>query len=192
MPDFVTPQIIREAANGNRHAFRTIVEQHQGFVYAVAFRFVQDATEAEDLTQEIFIRLWKSLHTYRDEVKFTTWLYRIVANRCLDFIKSRHARQRKNTVDVNRGQSVQDQSTPEKEFQQHELMQLVRQAADELTPKQKAVFILRDLEGLTTEEVSEALTMSIGNVKSNLFYARQNMSEKLKAFYQTTDKQILS
>lgn len=191
MPDLLSPHTIREAASGNRQAFRTIVEQYQGFVYAVAFRFVQDASEAEDLTQEIFIRLWTSLYTYRDEVKFTTWLYRIVANRCLDFLKSRHGRQRKNMVDVTSGYFVQDHSTPEREFQQTELMRAINLAAEELTPKQKAVFILRDLEGLTTEEVSEALSMSVGNVKSNLFYARQNMSEKLKAYYQTTDKHFL-
>jgi RNA polymerase sigma-70 factor, ECF subfamily len=191
MPDLVTPIIIREAAHGNRQAFRTIVEQHQGFVYAVAFRFVNDSSEAEDLTQEVFIRLWRSLHTYREEVKFTTWLYRITANRCLDFIKSRHGRQRKNKVDVTSGHFVQGHSTPEKVFQQAELMSAINLAAEELTPKQKAVFILRDLEGLSTEEVGKVLSMSVGNVKSNLFYARQNMSEKLKAYYQTTDKLFL-
>jgi RNA polymerase sigma-70 factor (ECF subfamily) len=191
MPDLVTPQIIQEAASGNRTAFRTIVEQHQGFVYAVAFRFVNDSSDAEDLTQEVFIRLWKGLHTYRDEVKFTTWLYRIVANRCLDFLKSRHGRQRKNKVDVTSGQFVQDHSTPEKELQYTELMRAIHQTAEKLTPKQRAVFILRDLEGLSSEEVSEALEMSLGNVKSNLFYARQKMSEKLKTLYQTTDKQFL-
>jgi RNA polymerase sigma-70 factor, ECF subfamily len=190
MPDLVTAHIIREASNGNHAAFRTIVEQHQAFVYAVAFRFVNDSVDAEDLTQEIFIRLWKSLHTYRDDVKFTTWLYRIVANRCLDFLKSSHGRNRKNKVDVTSGHFVQDHSTPEKELQQNELMQVIQKAAGELTPKQKAVFILRDLEGLSSEEVSEALKMPVGNVKSNLFYARQKMSEKIKAFYHTTDKQI--
>jgi RNA polymerase sigma-70 factor, ECF subfamily len=118
-------------------------------------------------------------------------LYRIVANRCLDFLKSRHAKQRKSKVDVSSGHIVQDHSTPEKELQQRELMQMIEQAAAALTPKQKAVFILRDLEGLSTEEVSQALDMPIGNVKSNLFYARQNVSEKLRAFYQTTDKQFL-
>lgn len=191
MPEPVSYDLIQEAARGSQSAFRAIVEAHQGFVYAVAFRFVNDEHDAEDITQEVFVRLWKNLHTYRQEVKFTTWLYKIVTNRCLDFLKSRHGRQRKNKVDVDARHDLAHHSTPEKDFQQQELSRIIYQAAEELTPKQKAVFILRDLEGLSQEEVSEALSMSTGNVKSNLFYARQKMTEKLKAYYQTTDNQFL-
>lgn len=191
MPEPITPELIQEAVRGSQPAFRAIVEANQGFVYAVAFRFVNDQQEAEDITQEVFVRLWKNLHTYRQDVKLTTWLYKIVTNRCLDFLKSRHGRQRKNKVDIDRSHFVQDSSTPEKDFQQLELSAIIHAAADELTPKQKAVFILRDLEGLSQEEVSETLSMSTGNVKSNLFYARQKMAKKLKVYYQTTDKQFL-
>ncbi|PZR29050.1 MAG: hypothetical protein DI538_24330, partial [Azospira oryzae] len=79
-------------------------------------------------------------------------------------------------------------TTPEKEYEREELMRVILETAEELTPKQKAVFILRDLEGLAVDEVTVILSMSAGNVKSNLFHARQKMAEKLKAFYQTTDK----
>jgi RNA polymerase sigma-70 factor, ECF subfamily len=191
MPEPITPDLIQQAVRGSQPAFRAIVEVNQGFVYAVAFRFVNDEQEAEDITQEVFVRLWKNLHTYKPEVKLTTWLYKIVTNRCLDFLKSRHGQQRKNKVDVAAQHDLTNHSTPEKEFQQEELSRIIYAAADELTPKQKAVFILRDLEGLTPEEVSEALSMSAGNVKSNLFHARQKMTEKLKIYYQTTDKQFL-
>lgn len=191
MPEPITPELIQEAVHGSQPAFRAIVEANQGFVYAVAFRFVNDPQEAEDIAQEVFVRLWKNLHTYKQGVKLTTWLYKIVTNRCLDFLKSRHGRQRKNKVDIDRSHFVQDHSTPEKEFQRQELKRIVHKAAEELTPKQKAVFILRDLEGLTPEEVGEALSMSPGNVKSNLFHARQKMTEKLKVYYQTTDNQFL-
>lgn len=191
MPEPITPELIQEAVRGSQPAFRAIVEANQGFVYAVAFRFVNDSQEAEDITQEVFVRLWKNLKSYRHEVKLTTWLYKIVTNRCLDFLKSRHGRQRKNKVDISTTHFVQDSSTPEKEFQQQELSRIIHAAAEELTPKQKAVFILRDLEGLSQEEVSETLSMSTGNVKSNLFYARKKMTEKLKTWYQTTDKDFL-
>jgi len=191
MPEPITPELIQEAVRGSQPAFRAIVEANQGFVYAVAFRFVNDSQEAEDITQEVFVRLWKNLKSYRHEVKLSTWLYKIVTNRCLDFLKSRHGRQRKNKVDISTTHFVQDSSTPEKEFQQQELSRIIHAAAEELTPKQKAVFILRDLEGLSQEEVSETLSMSTGNVKSNLFYARKKMTEKLKTWYQTTDKDFL-
>ncbi len=191
MPEPLPHDLIQNAARGNTQAFRTLVEQHQAFVYAVAFRFVQDAHEAEDITQEVFVQLWKNLHRYRPEVKLTTWLYKIITNRCLDFLKSRHGQQRKNKVDIEKGNFVNDHSTPEKEFQKHELRMLIQQVAETLTPKQKAVFILRDLEGLSPEEVSETLSMSAGNVKSNLFYARKAITEKLKTYYQTTDNEFL-
>lgn len=191
MPEPITPELIQEAARGSQQAFRAIVEVNQGFVYAVAFRFVNDSQDAEDITQEVFVRLWKNLHTYKPEVKLTTWLYKIVTNRCLDFLKSKHGSQRKNAVDVDKQLHLAAHSTPERAYQQQELIKIIHAAADELTPRQKAVFILRDLEGLSSAEVCEALSMSAGNVKSNLFHARQKISGKLKTIYQTTDKTFL-
>jgi RNA polymerase sigma-70 factor, ECF subfamily len=191
MPEPITPKLIQEAARGSQQAFRAIVEVNQGFVYAVAFRFVNDAHEAEDITQEVFLRLWKNLHTYKPEVKLTTWLYKIVTNRCLDFLKSKHGSQRKNAVDVNKQLHLAAHSTPERAYQQEELIKIIHAAADELTPRQKAVFILRDLEGLSSAEVCEALSMSASNVKSNLFHARQKITGKLKTIYQSTDKIFL-
>lgn len=191
MPEPITPELIQEAARGSQQAFRAIVEVNQGFVYAVAFRFVNDSQDAEDITQEVFVRLWKNLHTYKPEVKLTTWLYKIITNRCLDFLKSKHGSQRKNAVDVDKQLHLAAHSTPERAYQQQELLKIIHAAADELTPRQKAVFILRDLEGLSSAEVCEALSMSAGNVKSNLFHARQKITGKLKTIYQTTDKTFL-
>src|SRR5690606_22764835 len=100
-----------------------------------------------------------------------------------DFLKSKHGKQRKNQIDVDSQYQLQNHSNPEKEFQQQELMAILNQVAEQLTPKQKAVFVLRDLEGLSTEEVSDVLSMSAGNVKSNLCHARQKVGERLKSFY---------
>lgn len=192
MPDLIAQEVLHDAMKGNTTAFRTVVEAHQAFAYAVAFRFVRDEEDAEDIVQEAFVRLWKNLRNYRQEVKLTTWLYRIIANLCLDFIKSRRGKEKRNKEELTKGYAAADRTTPEKEYERSELMQAILTTADELTPKQKAVFILRDLEGLPVEEVTEILSMSAGNVKSNLFHARQKMAEKLKAFYQTTDKTFVS
>ena len=186
MADRIPFDIINKAGNGDTNAFREIVDEYQAFAYAVSYRFLGNAEDAEDVVQEVFIRLWKNLKNYKPEVKLTTWLYRIIANLCLDFLKSVYGRQRKNKVDV---ESIlqctvgSDESMLAKEFNE-----LIQEAAAALTSKQKAVFILRDLEDLSVEEVCGILSMSAGNVKSNLYYARQQMSEKLKKYYQTTDK----
>ena len=182
--------IIEKARNGDTHAFRILVEQYQSMLFSVACRFL-GKDEAEDIVQEAFIRLWKNFQRYRPEVKLTTWLYRIVTNLCLDHLKSKHRRNWFRRRDMNETNTVPDPSTPLKELENHELMQYVLRLAEGLTPRQRAVFILRDLEGLSSKEVCEILSMKAGNVKSNLYYARSKMNEGLKRFYNLTEKQML-
>jgi RNA polymerase sigma-70 factor, ECF subfamily len=185
MADQEEHEIIKMAMKGNPDAFRLIVSQNQSLVYSVAYRFLGRAEDAEDVVQEAFIKVWKHLPKYRFDVKLSTWLYRIVVNLCLDVLKSAQRKQQKGNVEVNEEFS---NPTADREVQARELHALIQEAASELTPKQKAVFILRDIEGLQVEEVCSLLSMSAGNVKSNLYYARQQMGEKLKKYYQTTEK----
>jgi RNA polymerase sigma-70 factor (ECF subfamily) len=182
----VEQEIIRKAMAGHTDAFREIVNHYQTFAYAVSFRFLSNAEDSEDVVQEAFIRLWKNMPKYRPEIKITTWLYRIIANLCLDFLKSTYGKQRKNQVDME--YALKYSSDADELVHTNELSELIQRIANELTPKQKAVFILRDLEDLDVEEVCSILSMSAANVKSNLYYARQQVSEKLKRHYQTTDK----
>ncbi len=186
MAESTSQEIIAQALGGSNEAIRFLVVQNQAFAYSVAYRFLGNSEDAEDIVQEAFIRLWKNLHKYNPEVKLTTWLYRIIANLCLDFLKSAYGRQRKNTVDVH--PAVHHSIGSDELIQSNELNRWIQEAASGLTPKQKAVFILRDLEDLSVEEVCGILSMSAGNVKSNLYYARKQMSEKLKKYYQTSDK----
>lgn len=187
MADQEENEIIKKAMKGNHEAFRLIVSQNQSLAYSVAFRFLGSAEDAEDVVQEAFVRVWKHLPKYRFDVKLSTWLYRIVVNLCLDVLKSSQRKQQKDNVEMNEKWSFNN-STADREVHARELHALIQEAASELTPKQKAVFILRDLEGLLVEEVCSMLSMSAGNVKSNLYYARQQMGEKLKKYYQTTEK----
>ncbi len=180
-------EIIRKATEGNAEAFRLIVSQHQPLLYSVAYRFLGNGQDAEDMVQEAFIRLWKNLSKYRADVKLSTWLYKIVVNLCLDVLKSSHRRHQENLVEIKE-KSKMNYSSADDEMNIRELHELIQEAASELTPRQKAVFILRDLEEMNVEEVGKILSMSPGNIKSNLYYARRQMSEKLKQYYQTTDK----
>jgi RNA polymerase sigma-70 factor, ECF subfamily len=187
----VDQDIIRKAMAGDTEAFRDIVHHYQSFAYAVSFRLLGQAEEAEDVVQEAFIRLWKNLYKYRVEVKLSTWLYRIITNLCLDFLKSTYAKQRKNQKDVQNEYMLKSQSESDDNLNASELNSQIQQAAEELTPKQKAVFVLRDLQGLTVEEVCTILSMAPGNVKSNLYYARQQVSVRLRKYYQTDKITIL-
>lgn len=191
MRNTIDPKVIMAAAKGDRQAFRQVVEAHQGFVYSVAFRFVNNGADAEEITQDVFVKLWKQLHTYRLDVKLTTWLYTIVTNTSLDFLKSRYGKELKQTTSLDKGKFLYAQNpTPEEEIQHVELNQIVHEVAAQLTPKQRAVFILRDLEGLTPQEVAKSLGMSLGNVKSNLFYARQKVIARLDVYYKCKQEPI--
>jgi len=188
MAEQVPLEMITRAIQGDTDAFRDIVNHHQAFAYAVSYRFLGNAEDAEDVVQEGFIRLWKNLHNYKPEVKLTTWLYRILVNLCLDVLKSSQRKQQRNSREVKEEGALAHYSATDDDVRAQELHELIQEAASELSPNQKAVFILRDLEDLTVEEVCSILSMSAGDVKSNLYYARQQMSEKLKKYYQTTDK----
>jgi RNA polymerase sigma-70 factor (ECF subfamily) len=184
----LTPDLILSASRGDTRAFRTLVETHQGRVYSLAFRFVRNAPDAEDITQEVFVRLWKNISQYNpQQARFSTWLYRIASNCCLDFIKASPGKINRNLVDIGKVADVASSLTPEQELNGKELNDLVTKAADELAPKQRLVFILRDLEGLSPDEVAQALNMTPGNVKSNLCHARQKIAAKLRFHFQLTD-----
>lgn len=187
MTETVSFSIIQKAIDGDTLAFRQIVEQLQGFAYAVSYRFTGNEEDAEDIVQEAFIRLWNNLHKYKPEVKLSTWLYKIITNLCLDFLKSRSMKERRNHVDIQSQLNLNSNHKTDDALNAQQLHLIIQEAASELTPAQKAVFILRDLEQLTVEEVSEILSMSAGNIKSNLYYARQQVGNVLKKYYQVKE-----
>jgi RNA polymerase sigma-70 factor (ECF subfamily) len=184
MPDSLEFEIIEKAIAGDEYAFRLLVEKHQVFAYSLSYRFVSSQDDAADITQEAFIRLWKNISRYRPEVKLTTWLYKIITNLCLDYLKSKHRKHQKRMRPIDNHHSIMDPVGTDQPLLDQEFKRLVLEMTNELTPKQKAVFILRDIEELEMKEISEILSMSAGNVKSNLYYARIKMSELVKKCYQ--------
>ena len=184
MPDHEDQQLVKRALAGDTLAFRDLVERHQGFAYRLAYRFVGTVSDAEDITQEAFIRLWKSLHRYRAEIKLTTWLYKIVTNLCLDFLKSRHNRTTRRIIDLTAYKGWSAASAADQSMLNEELRMAVEKLTAVLSPKQKAVFVLRDLEEVGMEEIAKILSMAPGQVKSNLYYARRKVSEMITAYYQ--------
>lgn len=178
------PEIIKKAAAGDRSAFRLLVEAHQRFIYAVAVRVLNNTHDAEDATQETFIRLWKNLPRYKAEVKLSTWLYRIVTNICLDLLKSAHYKRNRMTLDITKQTDKIHARNADGEMQLHDLTKAVEEAAAQLPHVQKIIFVLRDLQGLTPEEVSSILETSEERIKSNLYHARAAIGQYLKQHYQ--------
>ena len=183
-------EIIEKAKAGDQQAFRTLVESFQGLVYSIAFRFTGNAAEAEDLVQECFVRVWKNLNWYKPEYPFQSWVAKIITNLCLDFLKSAKRKNDTRRVAWDEKISIVDATQPETELNASELQAVVLKLADRLTPKQRAAFVLRDLEMMEVKEVCEILGITAGALKSNLYYARLAMKESITNYYKLPDYDV--
>ena len=173
--------MIRQVVAGDVNAFEKLVLEYERNVYAIALRMTANPEDASDMTQEAFIKAFNSLSGYRGESKFSVWLYRIVSNVCLDFLRSRN---RRPTVSL----SVEDEDGEETEMdvadesQSPELLlersltrDSVRRGLDSLPPEYRQILLLREIEGFSYEEISQTLSLEVGTVKSRIFRARKKL-----------------
>ncbi len=173
-------EILIRSQAGDLGAFRELVEHYQPYALSVAYRMLGNKEDSKDVVQESFIQVWKHLPGLKMEMKFTTWLYRIVMNRCLDRIK---ARKRFKRHLEERNVYAEHFQEPEMDTGQDNrgLVDVIGRLAMTLTPKQRMVFVLRDLEDRSIGEVSGILKMSKNSVKSNLYHARRQIRHRLQA-----------
>lgn len=172
-------KIIQQIKKGNQEAFQQLVEYYQTYAFRLAFKIVCNEEDAKDIVQDSFIKIWKNIKQYKQSVKFSTWLYKIVTNTAIDLYRSK---ERKPTVPINEILVFTDRlenDNPENKLINRELGALFQRLADDLSEKQRLVFILRDLQGNSSKEVQDILEMSEDAVKSNLYLARRSISEKL-------------
>ncbi len=176
-------KLIEDAKKGDVTAFKEIVKYHQSYAYSIAFRFFCDEDDAEDVVQESFIRIWNHLRDFDSKMKFTTWMYKIVVNLCYDRAKSNKRRTRVfvRLSDNSSKDDCIENIDIERDLTNKETLALIKHIADGLSEKQKMIFLLRDLQDLTIEEVTDITGMSESAIKTNLFYARQNIRKKLMA-----------
>ena len=174
--------ILIRCKQGDVAAFSILVDKHKNYAYTLAFRLLCNEDDARDAVQESFIRVWRHISKYNFRAKFTTWLYRIVTNICLDKIKARS--RAKNilpySIDDLSNKQFQSDENMEKSMTIKDFTHIVSQLVEELNEKQRIVFTLRDLQDLSIEDVASITRMSKNSVKSNLYYARQNIRKKLE------------
>jgi len=175
------PELIGRCLRNEGGAFRQLVEEHQRYVFSLAFRVLRDDEDARDVAQETFIRVWKNLHAYDMRAKFTTWLYTITVNLSYDLLKSK-TRKRRWFLDPGFAESGNSAGASEEETNivNRDLAAKIEELAGSLPPKQQLVFILRDLQDLSVDEVAQALVMSTSTVKANLCYARRFIREQMQ------------
>ncbi len=174
-------QIVRKVLQGNVDAFEKLVTEYEKSVYAIAMRMTGNPEDAADMTQETFIKAYNSLQAFRGDSKFSVWLFRIASNVCLDFLRSRS---RKPTVSLSmeddEGEETQldiadESQSPELLLERGLTRDAVRRGLDALPPDYRQILLLREIRGLSYEEIAEALQLEAGTVKSRIFRARKRL-----------------
>jgi len=167
-------QAVEACLRGEREGFDRLVERYQRDVYRLCYRYVNNHDDASDMAQEVFIKAYKALRRFRGESAFSTWLYRIAVNTCLNFRAVRRPRIEElpeTLADTRAGAADR--------VEYDEQAQRVREAVSRLPNKQRATLILKIYHDLTHEEVASVLGASVGTVKANLFHALANLRRML-------------
>jgi len=173
--------LIARCKQGDTGAFRRMVESHQGYAYAIAYRILWDEDDARDTVQESFVRVWKHMANFDDRYRFTTWLFQIVTRISQDRLKSNRRRMRVFTpLNTTEGDAPDPhRADPGRELENTDLAERIRSVAGDLPPVQRMVFALRDLQDLPVSEVAQQLQISPGAVKANLCLARARIRRAL-------------
>jgi RNA polymerase sigma factor (sigma-70 family) len=173
-------QIVDMVQNGDTRAFTELVRRHQDAVYAMALRFTGNPRDAEDVGQDAFLKAFRGLSAFKAEAKFTTWLYRIVYNLCVDWLR-KNRKTRVKTVPMEEAGEVADgRSAPEKGILASEDRSRVNAAVGELEERYRSVIILLYYQRLSYEEISRVLGVPLKTVETRLYRARGMLREKLE------------
>ena len=181
MSDELELQIIEKVRRGDTNAFGYLVEKHQKLVYNLALKMLGNPEDAEDAAQEAFIKAYRSIESFRGDSKFSVWLYKLTNNVCLDMLRKR----REATVSL----SVEDENgsddteieiadarfSPDDVYEKKEMLEALRKGLSELDEEFRSVLVLREVNGLSYDEIGKVLNLDPGTVKSRIFRARKKL-----------------
>ena len=174
--------IIKQVLEGDVNAFEGLVKEYEKNVYNLALRMTGDPEDAADMAHDAFIKAYSSLSSFRGDSKFSVWLFRIVSNLCLDFLRSRKRRPTVSlSVENDEGEDMEfeiadESQSPETLLEQKLTREAVRCGLDSLPPEQRQILLLREIQGLSYEEIAQVLELESGTVKSRIFRARKRLS----------------
>ena len=183
--------LLKRLRDRDERAFRELISAHRDRVYNITFRMLGNRAEAEDVAQEVFITVFKTIESFREESKFSTWLYRVAVNHCKNRIKYLSRRQDRNKDELdetthsestsgNGAIGAPPPSAPDRALEGAQMEKLLQEAIPTLDEDQRTVVILRDVEDLSIEEICEITGLADGTVKSRLHRARLVLRKKLQ------------
>jgi RNA polymerase sigma-70 factor (ECF subfamily) len=183
-------ELVKKAKAGDSEAFGELVQRHEGKIYGLCLKMLGNAEDAEDCLQEVFIKAFRALPGFREEARFSTWLYRIAYNESLMKIRKKKL----DTVPIDRpvelGEGNVDREIadwtmdPRSDVMNDELSGILIRHVNELDPDNRIVFLLRDVHGLSTSDTAETLGLTVPAVKSRLHRARLFLRERLSDYFE--------
>jgi RNA polymerase sigma-70 factor (ECF subfamily) len=186
--------VIRSAQEGNKEALRILFEENKQRIFSLAYQYVKNAEDAEDILQETFIKAYRSLDKfdYRNSTSFSPWLYRIGINCSIDYLR-RHKKGKekyRDIDDIDNISSGNSDSDPEHTRRKREIREKIDQTLNRLSARQRMIFILRHYQEFSTKEIAEYLKCTEGSVKKQLFRAVQAIKQHLKSFVLEKDYEM--
>jgi RNA polymerase sigma-70 factor (ECF subfamily) len=183
-------ELIREAQRGNHAAFEELVRQYDAPVLRLAYHMTRSEQDAQDIYQEAFLKAYRNINNFRFECSFYTWIYRIVTNLCLDYLRKRQVRKEDSAViSDSEGETynlldqvadVRSGASPEKDLMRRELGGRIAKALDKLTPRERMVFEMKHYQGLKLRTIGEILNTTEETAKNTLFRGTQKLRAALK------------
>jgi len=183
----IDQQLVERAQRGDKKAFELLVVKYQRKLARLLSRFIRDAGEIEDVTQEAFIKAYRALPSFRGDSAFYTWLYRIGINTAKNYLVAMGRRAPTSTEydsedaeTFEDGDQLRDVNTPEAELLSKEIAQTVNDTMDQLPEELRTAITLREIEGLSYEDIAASMNCPIGTVRSRIFRAREAIADKLR------------
>ncbi len=182
----VDQQLVERVQKGDKRAFDLLVLKYQHKIFAVISRFIRDHAEVQDVAQDAFIKAYRALPNFRGESAFYTWMYRIAINTAKNYLVARNRRPPASDVDVDDAEffagndAMHEMNTPERNLLRDELQAVIDQAFRDLPDDLRMAVTLREIDGLSYEEIAEAMACPVGTVRSRIFRAREAIDKKIQ------------
>jgi len=188
-------QLVEGLVNGQAGAFRELVERHQHKLINICYRFVHNKSEAEDLAQETFLEVYRSIDRFRGQSSLSTWIYRIAVSKSLDFVRKQSREKRggrlkallrldDSTIEIPAPSST----VPDRVMEQKERQRVLQSALARLPDKQHVAFVLSKYDGLSYQEIAETMKTSVSSVESLIHRAKNNLQKGLRRYYEQNVK----
>ena len=175
----ISENIIIEASKGSLESFESIYKVYSGFVYNVAFRVLNNRDEAQEISQEVFLTVYRKLKSFKFKSSFKTWIYRITVNMAINYAKKK-SKDRDRTVGYDDSEFNRTINSTDEEIEREQQEKVISSLLETLNPDQRVCIVLRSVEGLSYQEIAESLNVNINTVRSRLKRARETLLAKRK------------